>query len=226
LDELLKEKYLSIIPKNNLLLLKESYVNDFFTRKFGIVKKIKIIRKFPDKIKILVEERNPILILENSKGRFILDDESNIYPDDFFVSSGFNQTELPILKEENSELAFSFDNQAGLSYLQFILRVKEKLENLLDIPVEKEMIAPKIISGDVIFKTQEGWQLYFNKSAAIDKEIETLRIVLEEKIGKEKRKDLEYIDLRIDNKIYYKFKDIQAENPPAEKSEDKDKKKK
>jgi hypothetical protein len=44
-----------------------------------------------------------------------------------------------------------------------------------------------------------------------------LRIVLAEKIGKEKRPDLEYIDLRIDNKVYYKFKDILEMKPSAEK---------
>ena len=221
LDKLLEEKYLNIIPKNNLLLLKESYLSSLFTREFGMVKKIKIIKKFPDKIRIAVEERNPVLVLENSEGRFILDDEGNAYPYGFFDSSGLDPAGLPVLKEEKSEMAFSFNNGAGTDYLKFIFGVKDKLEKFLDIPVEKNMTATKIISGDVVFKTQEGWQLQFNKSVAIDKEIEMLRIVLEEKIGKNKRKDLEYIDLRIDNKVYYKFKDIQAENLPAEKSENK-----
>jgi len=34
-----------------------------------------------------------------------------------------------------------------------------------------------------------------------------LKVVLENKIEKNQRQDLEYIDLRIDNKIYYKFRD-------------------
>lgn len=223
-------KYLKVIPQNNLLLLRENYLNDLFTREFGMVKKIKIIKKFPDRIRIIVEERNPILVLENSQGWFILDEAGQRYPEDFFDSSGFDRSSLPVLKEENAERAFSFENNSGAEYLDFIFKTKDKLEKLLDIPVEKSMTASKIISGDVIFQTQEGWQIYFNKSVAIDKGIEMLRIVLEEKIGQEKRLDLEYIDLRIDNKVYYKFKETEKnkssgerENTSAEKSEDKKK---
>jgi len=230
---LLEEKYLNLIPKNNLLLLQEGYLNDLFTGEFGIVKKIKIIKKFPDKIKIITEERNPVLVLENSQGKFILDNEGNSYPYNFFDSSGFDQSDLPILKEENSELAFSFDNNAGSDYLSFVFGIKDKLENLLDIKLRKEIIAPRIISGDVFFEAEAGWRMYFNKKVEINKSMEMLRIVLEEKIGQEKIKDLDYIDLRINNKVYYKFKETQAEKPSAleeetasaKKSEDKERKK-
>jgi cell division septal protein FtsQ len=226
LDAFLREKYFRLVPKNNLLLLGEGRLNDVFAQTFKIVKKIKITKRFPDKIKIAVEERDPILVLENSQGKFILDRDGNAYPYDYFDSSEFNQAELPILKEENSERAFSFADNSGADYLDFILGIKEKLEKMLDIPLEKTMTVPKIISEDVIFKTQEGWQIYFNKNVAIGKEIEMLRIVLEEKIEKAKRPDLEYIDLRTDNKISYKFKDAQTEKTAEKKSEGEDKKKK
>lgn len=223
LDSLLAEKYFKLVPKNNLLLLSESQLNRLFTQNFGLIKRIRIIKQFPDKIKIIVEERNPVIVLENSQGRFILDNTGSTYPYDFFDSSGFDQGKLPVLKEENSELAFSFDNNSGTDYLNFVFGIKDKLENLLDIPLKKEIKTPRVISGDVIFETEAGWQVYFNKNVAIDKEIEMLRIVLQDKIGPEKIKDLEYIDLRIDNKVYYKFKDIQAENAPAEKPENENK---
>jgi cell division septal protein FtsQ len=219
LNSILAEKYFNLVPRNNLLLLRENQLNNLFTREFGLVKKIKITKKFPDKIIITAEERNPIIILENSQGRFILDDESNTYPDNFFDTSGFDAETLPILKEENSERAFSFDNNSGRDYLDFIFGVKDKLENLLDIRLKKTIIAPQIISGDAFFETEEGWRIYFNKNVALDKEIAMLRIVLEEKIGQDKLKDLEYIDLRIDNKVFYKFKNVQPENTPVEKAE-------
>lgn len=213
---LLGEKYFNLVPKNNILLLKEAYLNDLFTQEFGIVKRIKIIKKFPDKITIVVEERKPLINLENSQGRFILDDEGNSYAGDFFDSSGFNQQELPILKEKNSESATSFNNDAGQKYLNFIFGIKDKLENFLDIKVKKEISALRIISGDIVFESEEGWQMYFNKKVEINKAIEMLRLVLDEKIGQEKIKNLDYIDLRINNKVYYKFKDFQEEKSSSQ----------
>lgn len=226
LDALLNEKYFKLVPKNNLLLLRESDLNDLFTREFGIVEKIKIVKKFPDKIRVEVAERNPIIILENSQGKFILDDMAGIYPYDFFDSSDFPLAPLPILKEEDSQRAFSFENNSGLEYLDFILKIRDKLEKLLDIPVEKTMTVSKIISGDVAFQTQEGWRVYFNKSIAFDKSIEMLRIVLAEEIGREKRSDLEYIDLRIDNRVFYKFKEKEEEKTEEKPEVKKENKKK
>ena len=48
--------------------------------------------------------------------------------------------------------------------------------------------------------------IYFDESIPVAKEVDTLKLVLDEKINSDQRTDLEYIDLRTENKVYYKFK--------------------
>ena len=48
--------------------------------------------------------------------------------------------------------------------------------------------------------------MFFNNQISPSKEIEMLQVVIDKKIEKDRIKDLEYIDLRTENKVYYIFK--------------------
>jgi len=62
----------------------------------------------------------------------------------------------------------------------------------------------RIISGEEIrVNVSGGCQIYFNPAYSIDSQLKTLELVLEKEI-KENWSSLEYIDLRIDGRVYYK----------------------
>ena len=56
----------------------------------------------------------------------------------------------------------------------------------------------------VNIRTLEGWEVYFNLEDGVSQQIFNLDIVLKEKISPEERENLEYVDLRFGNQIYYK----------------------
>lgn len=59
-------------------------------------------------------------------------------------------------------------------------------------------------SRKVVITLKEGWSAYFNPKENIDEQIENMKIVLEEKISEEERRELEYMDLRFKDRVYYK----------------------
>ena len=59
------------------------------------------------------------------------------------------------------------------------------------------------ISKDLKINTNEGWYILFDRSQDLKNQLKALELVLREKI-KEEREELEYIDLRIENRAYYK----------------------
>jgi hypothetical protein len=78
---------------------------------------------------------------------------------------------------------------------------------------------PAFISQDIRVTTSEGWRIFFNADISLSKEVDMLKVVLDEKVPNEKRSYLEYIDLRSDNKVFYKFKDdYQEEQKKQEES--------
>ena len=75
-----------------------------------------------------------------------------------------------------------------------------------------EYETPNRMSGDLKVETTEGWKIYLSKDMGLENEIFMLKAILDKKINGDQRKDLEYIDLRINDKAFYKFKDGTSSN--------------
>jgi hypothetical protein len=71
--------------------------------------------------------------------------------------------------------------------------------NLTDFIIKSQSV------GDLEILTPEGWLIYLDITHPADIQIDALKRVLQEEI-KENRSRLEYIDLRVPNRAYYKLK--------------------
>lgn len=78
--------------------------------------------------------------------------------------------------------------------LKSILEIRQKVKiNLLSFTI----ISP--IAADLEILTSNGWKIYFDASKDVNKQISILETVLAKKV-----QPLEYVDLRIENRVYYK----------------------
>jgi len=64
--------------------------------------------------------------------------------------------------------------------------------------------------------TSEEWQIVFNESQTAAEQGFIIKKVLEQEI-KDKRRDLEYFDLRIENRIYYKYRNQDSKEDNTQK---------
>jgi cell division septal protein FtsQ len=95
-----------------------------------------------------------------------------------------------VLNEEDVDFIFKLQEKLGqLDYLKFI-----------DISIPNNL--PKYLSVN----TEAGYILQFNLSQTVESQISRLELLVREKIGKENMNRLEYIDLRLGESVYYKFK--------------------
>jgi hypothetical protein len=63
-----------------------------------------------------------------------------------------------------------------------------------------------VSAEELIAHTSGGWEIYFNPSDSLDAQLNALEKVLEDQI-KGSYLNLEYIDLRIEGRVYYKEKE-------------------
>ena len=84
-----------------------------------------------------------------------------------------------------------------------ILEIESKLENDLKIPIEEVLV---VSDERINIKTSDGWEIYLNPKGDIEWQLTKLRVDLEEEIPQERRKDLEYIELRFGNFAPYKYR--------------------
>jgi cell division septal protein FtsQ len=60
-------------------------------------------------------------------------------------------------------------------------------------------------SGEFEVVTSEGWRVLLNKNDSVSSQLSNLKYVLDETI-QARRSELEYVDLRLGNKVYYKYR--------------------
>lgn len=220
--------YLKYLQKSNFIILNAKEIRRDISSAFKIIEKVETKIKFPDKLIIKISEREPALIVPNDSKCFVVDNKGMVFDEIECGMSYFNQEISVLVNEKNKEITLG-ENYLDPEYIDFISVARSEMENELEIKLEKEMRTPSIISSDIRMKTQEGWMIYLNEKLSARKELEMFQVVLENKINPEQRKDLEYIDLRTENKVFYKFKNAQVvadqESEQKEKIEDIKKKK-
>lgn len=227
----LNKKIFNFIPQNSIVLAPLEKIKNNILEKFPGIKEINISRDFSDlsefKVKIRVEERRSIGIWcktetkekeadsqENStstekimekeeivKECFQIDRQGVIYKESLLVRSS---SILNIYSSRN-DLAEIRDSVIPEEMVLFILNLKEKLEVIKTDKIQTIIVSDfNFISiEDLRVKTLWGWQIYFNPANGLDPQVKTLEVLLSEEI-KDGYRELEYVDLRIPGRAYYK----------------------
>jgi len=178
-----------LIPIVNIFLVDTQRIENDALRSFPSLAEIKIRRNLPDSLSIILTEREAVAIWcgEADKNCSLVDEKGAVFGKaslDSDLVKIFGEREL--LTEEKID--------------QF-LGIRSKLEGKLDTGTTKAFFAS---DERLNLETAEGWQVYLNLKGDLDWQIEELALVLEKQIPQEKRKNLEYIDLRF-SRVYYRF---------------------
>ena len=213
-DQLTKKRWL-LLNQNNLFFFSKNQFAKDFKKNFPLVK-VDIIKRIPNTLVIRVEENlAPFYWQDNSgkyyvnntgkilrpadTGQLIVDNESgkasmirfmtttSQYPSVVDVSSGGSiSVGSQVLDEEN---------------VDFIRQLTERVKDLADFEINQF----KMEGGDsldIILETSEGWLIYFRLTEPLDQQFNKLLLILSQKIND--RSNLDYIDLRFGEKVFYK----------------------
>lgn len=199
-------KYLDLVNRNNLILLSKKNIIQALKSNFKKIQSVEINKEFPDKILVKIAERQSSLVFCSGDPCYVIDSAGRAYAAADFQSGELGENELTILRDLSQKNISIDDVFLDKDLLSFVQAIRNRIKIDLDIDVKQEFSTPTLISGDIRVETADGWKVYFNKDIGIDKEMEMLKTALNNSIDKNRKNDLDYIDLRVDNKVYYKFK--------------------
>jgi hypothetical protein len=69
------------------------------------------------------------------------------------------------------------------------------------------MMTASRFADAIRMRTTDGWELFLSTHLAPEVSLNALGLLLDGPIPKERMKDLQYIDLRIENRIFYRYQD-------------------
>ena len=235
-SQILQNKFFNKISKHNLILLPDREISGAILSRYPEIKKVAIKKGLKDhSFTIEIEERKPCAVwcrvipqeplaistssvsVSSSSApiRITATSSNQISPEVekcFFIDEGgflfkpAPQMSGGLLATVYNEMEENLDvrmTAADSKVVKFILDAKKELSaanlNLTEFIINSK--AP----GDLEIIAPQGWLIYLNIDNSPASQIWALKQVLEQEL-KEKRTQLEYVDLRVQNRVYYKLK--------------------
>jgi len=210
--EIKAEEIRDILNYKNILLASKEKIKNDLMKKFPLIAELEIkINLVKRKIELNLKEREEFGIvcqaekikqenveIEQTKNCFYIDKKGVIFEEAPQTSGS-----LIILVKDYSDRDYGIgDNIFEENIINFIAEAKDFLLSEVNIKViDFDNLSFPVDDLKVI--TGEGWYILFNLQKEARNQLLALKAVLDEKI-KDQRQTLQYVDLRIENRVYYK----------------------
>ncbi|MFH0969051.1 MAG: FtsQ-type POTRA domain-containing protein [Patescibacteria group bacterium] len=226
-----KEKYLRLIPKNNLIIFPSNKAEREILNSFKKISSVEVKKVFPDRIEVAVVERKSLLIWCSAGPCYVIDENGYAYNNADFESEEIKQNNLLTIIDDSAKPVILGEKVLNKNYIDFVSDSGDELNKELGMKITGEYRTKSRIAEEIRIKAEEGFEIFFSTSLPMSGSMQTLKTFLEKEMAGKDKSKLEYIDLRAENKVYYKFKDGESQNntetqQPAQQDNKKDTKKK
>lgn len=206
INPILSQKRFLIFPGKNIFLVNKKAIEDSLLKNIPQISSLEISKKYPDIVKIKINEAETKVLWQTKDQYYLVDKEGVVRGK--FENMRDPQTadlirDLYKIIDQNGKDVQLKENVVFAKHINFIETLYEKLPDLgINI---KEIILPSPQAFEIHIKTDKDYQIYFILEKPIDLQLFNLKLVLEKEL-QNKTDDLEYIDLRVENWVYYKKK--------------------
>lgn len=186
--------------KKNIFFLNNREVEKILLNDFPEFKSLAVYKKLPDRVIISFTKRKAEMLFCNLDCYSV--DETGFIFDRFLKTEGF----LFLIVKTDLDIKIG-DKIVDGKFIDFLKTIKNEFGSKIisDLSIEEFSFSKdNLKTQDILAKTNEGWKIYFDLSGNPEEQVNNLKQVLEVEI-KENRKNLEYVDLRFGNKIFYKY---------------------
>jgi cell division septal protein FtsQ len=198
-------KYFKLVSKRNFIFLNTRYLEKNVKNNFKKTKKVSIEKKFPNKLIVNIEERNLILSLCSRGDCYFIDENGYAYEKSNFDLADVKENRTAKLVDESGKEIREGEYVLMPKYVSFIVGIEDAIKESTSLEILNEYRTESRISEEVIVQTKKGWDIYFNSRFPIDKSVRTLKTLMNRQIMLRDLNDLEYIDLRSENKVFYRM---------------------
>ncbi|HEX8974556.1 MAG TPA: FtsQ-type POTRA domain-containing protein [Patescibacteria group bacterium] len=203
-------KFLNLIPKNNFLLIRTGPLENMLKDDFKKIRSVSVSKKFPDTLQISIEERQALMVWCSSDQCYLIDESGKAYMPADFNSPQIVQNNLVKIADNSNTTVSVDDDVLDDAHIQYVLKIKDALRGLGFNAAEYYM--PSRVAGEIDVKTDQGIGIYFSSDFPLDSAINAFALVLKKQISNDQKNNLEYVDLRSENRVFYKFKGLVAQD--------------
>ena len=212
IGEILNKKDFRFISRSNLILLPSDRIKVQLQNDFKKISGVEIKKIFPDSVIVKIIERKALLMWCSAGPCYIVDENGYAYTWADFESEEVKQNNLLSIVDNSGKSFPAGEKILDEDYIKFVISLKDELEKETEIKITNEYHTDSKMAEEVRVKTEEGWEIFFSTALPMEDSIQTLKTFLEKEMADKDKSKLEYVDLRAENKVYYKFKNNEQNN--------------
>jgi cell division septal protein FtsQ len=185
-------------PKNNILFLSEENLGRFLTDNVS-VDDLKIKKRLFKTMEIEGQDRLPVFLWQEGEQKYYINKAGLVMA---AVEANNIKYNLPLISRSTTTVVIVGEKMIDEGDVSFIRTALDKIDKGLK---EFKIIKTEVEdykNREVSFYTDEGWRLIVDTEGELDKTLWDLAAFLKQETVDTKK--LEYIDIRIPNKIFYK----------------------
>lgn len=195
----LTEKALFVFPRNNGIIFSEKKLSQLMIDEF-VLDSAEVTIEEKNKIIINIKEKMPSYIWITNHQRFSVDTKGILLK----LASEQEKQTLMSSYDINNETALKGETVLNPIIIPYLEDIKTRLDQIAEINFDSFRLSKNQQLCNINVMTQIGVELYFDCDNNIEKQIQSLQVLLREKLTPESLKNLSYIDLRLIDKVYYK----------------------
>lgn len=209
IEQALSGKYYNLVSKRNFFFASKYEINNKLKNSFDRLEVSAIEKKFPRAILVKVQERQPEMAWCSGGVCYLVDKSGLVYAGANAADEELNKNRFLIAVDDNARPVEIKKTTVNPEFIQCLKKIDSLLIEDLGLALEGNYHTPAISSGEIVVKIKEGdtgWILKIS-SAVLPGEIKKIiGTIFEKDLNAEKRKNLEYLDLRVKGKVYYKMR--------------------
>jgi cell division septal protein FtsQ len=211
----LGEKYYGIFPKRAFVVIRPRVLEEHLKTAYPLLASVSVERIFPNSLSIKVTERKKIIVWQTRDSKYLVDENGVTHESTQALAP--ENTPFVIVLTDTSGKAVGLGEQVfEPSFGTFVIDLQAAFPDQLGLNLTDHPTVVSRFADEVRATTEEGWEVFFSTDIALDTSLNTLKLLFDKELPKEKRSQLAYIDLRAENRAYYAFRDgAHIEAPPA-----------
>lgn len=205
-DAYLTGKYLGILPKNNFLLTSKARIEKNVLESFKKVRRVAVRKQFPDKLNIEVEERKSLLVWCSGENCYLVDDQGLVYQAADFASREVQENHLLKITQSDGKQVEMGMQVMNADMVGYYGSLRETFAQKAGIKLGEEIRVNSRLAEDGVTQAEQGFEILVNFSIPAERSAELMKTFLDKQYKGGDLANLAYVDLRVENKIFYKTK--------------------
>jgi len=188
----------------NIFWLNTGLLEQNLTINVPQIRVVHIDRKLPSTLKVIVQEKQPVMLLVSQKKYYFVDEGGIAYEEAQLDT--LPGVVLPTVKNSDPTVAVTLGSPVvDQSFITFIATVQKELPHIVPAQVV-EIEIPSLAAREVHIQLSNNWIIKFDVTRTAEEQLGVLQKLLTGTIAAKDQPNIEYIDLRIPQRVYYKIK--------------------